>query len=484
MNFGLAQWRWLGEKLRERFSISFAATVLEPLNLNIDQKLSSGSASPLLLGAIFQRIQLLATCQDSRCSFGENSKDVNYAVMLSTIDSQIREGHPTVRVFQRDYQSFLLWQGDKNAYQRMKSKDQERVERWIQSGGLTNEGILTAANELFSPIRAADFWDVASPSQVQGAYTMNAWGKGIEPLLSALKQITERTDRAKYEYDVREFEAKYKRATIQQWGEFLARFVEEEPRTLLGARRLALTLIDTKSPYQTVLDSANVNLTGILGRSAGEQELPGWVNLLKAYGELKENLAKPPKEGKAEDKSRDNEPLVYLTVYLQALKQLPPKLSTPQDSFAAAQDAFREGDAAGKPTQPILQAYWAVKMLKSTERFKYRDPVFWMFLERPIDIAWKSILDEAGTHLQQQWRQVYLATSGDEVTPSLKAAKVIEFVNAQGVGFLKPQRSGYQVNTIQGQGVRFTPQFMALISTLGPSSLSGSSKLPERIVRN
>jgi hypothetical protein len=123
-------------------------------------------------------------------------------------------------------------------------------------------------------------------------------------------------------------------------------------------------------------------------------------------------------------------------------------------------------------------------MLKSTERFKYRDPVFWIFLERPIDVAWKSILDEAGTHLQQQWRQVYLATSGDEVTPSIKAAKVIEFVNAQGVGFLKPQRNGYQVNTVQGQGIRFTPQFMALISTLGPSSLSGSSRLPERIVRN
>jgi hypothetical protein len=52
------------------------------------------------------------------------------------------------------------------------------------------------------------------------------------------------------------------------------------------------------------------------------------------------------------------------------------------------------------------------------------------------------------------------------------------------VGFLKPQRNGYQPNTIQGQAVPFTQQFIVLISTLGPDSLSGGSKLPERIVSN
>jgi len=486
VNFGLAQWRRVGGKLRERFSLLFTATVLEPLDRDVDKKLDSGSGSPLLLGAIFQRIQLLSKCQErAQCSFAENGRDVNYAVMLSTIDSQIKEGHPVIDLFQRDYRSYLLWQTDENAYERMKSKDRERVERWINSGGLSNEGIVSSANELFSPIRTADFWDAPSRSQVDGAYTQNAWSKGIEPFIAALKQISsERADRKSYEYDVKEFEVKYKRETLQKWGEFLARFVETQPRTAATPRGLALTLIGAKSPYQAVLRSANENLNAILGSAVREQDLPAWAILLKAYGDLRGKLDGGQKDGKANDKEKDPEALSYLMVYFEALKQLPAKLSTPQDSFIAAQSAFREGEAGVKPAQPILQAYWAIKMLKSTERFKYPDPTFWVFLERPVDIAWKSILDEAGAHLQQQWRQVYLAASGDDVAPGLKAAKVMEFVNGQGVGFLKPQRNGYQPNTIQGQGVPFTQQFIALISTLRPDSLSGSSRLPETIVKN
>jgi hypothetical protein len=70
------------------------------------------------------------------------------------------------------------------------------------------------------------------------------------------------------------------------------------------------------------------------------------------------------------------------------------------------------------------------------------------------------------------------------VAPGFKAAKVMEFVNGQAVGFLKPERGGFQPNTIQGQGIPFSQQFIALISTLGPDSLSGTTKLPETIVRN
>jgi len=480
MNFGLAQWRRVGTRLRERFLVTFSATVLEPLNSAIEKKLDSGSGSPMLLGAIFQRMQLLSTCQESpQCAFAANGKDANYVVMLSAIDSQTKDNHPSVDVFERNYRSYLLWQTDKNVYERMKNKDLERIERWVNSGGLNNESVVISANEIFSPIRASDFWEVSSTTKVDGAYTLNAWSKGIEPLLSALKQIGKQN----YENDAKEFERKYKRDTVQKWGEFLTRFVDVQPRNAATPRILALTLIGSKSPYQAVLQSANENLSGIFRDTVRTEDSEPWLILTKNYVELKAQLDQRQKDSK-EKNERDKEAVGYLAVYFEALKQLPAKLSTPQDSFIAAQSAFREGEAPGKPTQPILQAYWALKMLKSTERFRYQDPIFWQFLEYPIHIAWKSLLEEAGAHLQQQWRQIYLAGSGDDVAPGAKAAKVIEFVNNQGVGFLKPLRNGFQVNTIQGQGVPFTAQFIGLISTLGPDSLSGNSRLPDRIVRN
>ena len=484
MNFGLAQWRQVGAALHARFSEFFSSTVLNPIDSAIDNNLASGSGSPLLLGVVFQRMRLLTRCHENgRCSFGTDAAEVNYAGMLSPLDSQIKDGHAAVDVFRRDYESFLLWQREASAYERMKNKDSERIEGWIKAGGLSRGGIVSSANESFPPIRASDFWDVSSRLHVEGAYTMNGWKKGIEPLLLAVKQFTSGgADRKHFETDVSEFEAKYKREMLQKWGDFLSRFVEVQPRIAAPPRDLVLTLIGSNSPYQAVLRSANENVNGIIGASISDHDLPPWEVLLKAYSELKGRLDAPPKNDRTSEK--DKEALSYLAVYLDALKQLPAKLSTPQDSFIAAQNAFREGEAVGKPAQPISQAIWALKMLKTTERFKYRDTTFWTFLERPVDIALTYMLREAGEHLQQQWRQIYLANSGDDVPPGVKAAKVMEFVNNQGAGFLKPERNGHKPNTINGQSVSFSQQFLVLLSTLTPDSLSGTYKMPERIISN
>ena len=172
-----------------------------------------------MLGAIFQRIRLLAACQEkAQCSFVDNGQDINHAIMLSTIDSQVKEGHPSINLFQQNYRSFLLWQGDPSTYEHMKAKDRERIDRWVDSGGLSNERILSAANELFSPIRSSDFWDVSSTSQVEGAYTVKAWNKGIEPLLSALKQINSERVEKEYDYDVKEVRIQIQKGDAAKMG--------------------------------------------------------------------------------------------------------------------------------------------------------------------------------------------------------------------------------------------------------------------------
>jgi hypothetical protein len=132
-------------------------------------------------------------------------------------------------------------------------------------------------------------------------------------------------------------------------------------------------------------------------------------------------------------------------------------------------------------------------MLKSSGLFQDNEPTFWTLVERPVHLAWKAMLEGAGESLQQQWRQIYFAMAPSQnpewgleaLTPGMKAAKVLEFVNGPAAGFLRPRgQFGYTANILEGQSVPFTGQFLGFLSTLGTSSFSTSFNLPRDIVRS
>jgi type VI secretion system protein ImpL len=493
-NFGLNHTEKVQNRLKQYFVDHFDSQVLRLVDGQIDQNLRSGTNAPLLAATIFQRMDILSECQQNGCPDPVREKDdwarVDYELMLLAKTPNVRPASTTVNRLQEGYQDFLLWQPDASAYRGMYERYYQQVFAWISMGSRWREEIFNSVNTRFPPIRAADFWRADVPGRIDAVYTSPAWQKGISPLLAGLEKISFQGQDFKNE--VKEFEQNYKQQTLQRWGEFLARLPEGEAQSRLNSRELALKALGPNSPYQAAIIDASENLSGIFGDKWQGSDSAPWTKTVKQYAALDKKL---PATSSTKESAQDNErqALMYLQVYKESLKQLPGELTTPQESFAAAQSAFREGQSQNKPAQPILQAFWSIRMLKGSGLFQDNDPTFWNLLERPVDLAWKAMLEGAGESLQQQWRQIYYQVAPNQtidgsietMSPGMKAAKVLEFVNGPAAGFLRPRGNfGYAANTLEGQSVPFTGSFLGFLSTLGSSSFSTNFNLPRDIVRS
>jgi hypothetical protein len=494
LNFGLNHTDEIQASLRENFVKNFDANFLTVIDSQINQKLKIGVNAPLLAGTIFQRMEILSECLESGCPDPERQKDkwnrVDYGVMLLAKDPEFKADDTTVGRLQTAYQSFLHWQTDAEAYRAMYEKYYQQIFAWINLGNRWKTEIFTSVNARFAPVKAADLWRIDLPLKVDPLYTATAWQKGLSPLLAGLEKVSFQGH--DFKNDIKDLEQNYKEQALQRWGEFLLKFPEGEAQARLTSRELALKVLAPNSPYQGAIASAHENLSGIFGEAWPGTDAVPWTKTLKRYVELNNKLPrmKNTKESIPDD---ERQAVTYIDVYLEALKQLPSKFATPQESFTAAQSALREGQSSNKPAQPILQAFWAIRMLRGSALFRDNEPTFWALLERPVHLAWKAMLDGAGESLQQQWRQIYFAMAplqnspwpSEGLSPGMQASKVMEFVNGPAVGFLKPRGSfGYSPNVLEGQSVPFTGQFIAFISTLGTTYYSSNLNIPRDIVRN
>jgi type VI secretion system protein ImpL len=480
LNFGLGQTRHVGAALQQRFLTGFRAGVLNPLDTRIDQSLASGAAGSMMVGAVIQRIQLLARCQESgQCVDLDKSDGAGYGVMLAAIAPQIKDSDPAIERLRRTQEAFLHWQTDPKSYSEMYTKDVERVRRWLVAGGLKGELVLESAKAQFPPIRVADFLGVHASIQVEAAYTGRAWREGINPLFSGLQQMTsESTD---VRESVKAFEANYRDQALHQWGEFLTRFPEAEKTAFQkGIRELALNVVGADSAYERVIQSAHDNLSQMLGSAWQGTNLPAWAITLKQYVALKQKVAqaksvKPSSEEKGQTK--EAEAMGYLAAYQDALSQLRTELSTTEKSFKSAQKAFEEGEPSNKAVHPILKASWALTMLRELIGSpQQEDRLFWILLARPSAIAWRAMLEESGKHLQSQWEGLLLEVKLLE--PGPRGGKIIGFVNGSAAAFLSRQGARWVPRRLLEQNLPFTDAFLQYLSRLRLDAMAPSTVQP------
>jgi type VI secretion system protein ImpL len=478
-NFGLNQTHRIASALQKRFLISFLTSVLKPLDARIDQSLSAASADPLVVGSVIQRIQLLARCQDKAgCAGLGNSNGLNYRVLLAVGQPLVKEGDPAVDRLRRTNESFLRWQTDRDILREMYAKDLERIRRWLDSGGLNEDRILESARTQFSPVRAADFWGVNAPAQVDAAYTAQAWRDGIAPLTSGLQKMTTKGDGVGE--SVAKFELNYRTQALRQWGEFLTDFPQAEKLALQKGmiREIALSAGQPESPYNRVIDAAYANLSVVLGDAWKGGDLQPWAATLKKYVAFKAKIVEAQKTGKqmAQEagQGKEADAVKYLTIYLNAMSQVRTELSTTEKSFLSSKKAFEEGEPSAGATQPILKASWALGMLRDTIGSPQgEDRIFWILLGRPVFLSWKALLEEAGKYLQQQWEGLLLEVKDLDAGP--KGGKIIAFVNGSAAVFLT-RRGGYWApRRILDQSVPFTDAFVQYLSRLRLDAIQSSS---------
>jgi hypothetical protein len=270
-----------------------------------------------------------------------------------------------------------------------------------------------------------------------------------------------------------QFEVDYRRESLKQWEQFLASFLQPErfmrPR---GAdREVLLKALGPDSPYGRIIAAASDNLGSLLTNTPRDN-VPLWVDTLRRYAALKAKVAEGQKEtrGKVEDaktkqgETEAREELGYVSGYSEALEQLRRgELSTPEKGFRSAQKAFEEGEPTEKATHPVHRAVWNLQRLKGAFGSRQEeDRIVWALLLRPLQLASRVMVDEAGLYLQQQWDGLWLELT--ELSPGQKVGKVMGFANGPAASFLERRGDRYVARRLLGENVPFTASFLEYLS--------------------
>jgi type VI secretion system protein ImpL len=469
MNFGLNESKQVASALQTRFIDAFRSQVLTTIDARIDQNLTIASANPMVVGTVMQRIQILGRCLDEgHCAALQPEQNLDYRVILTSGQGSQASVAMTAERLRRTHHAYLTWQND-TALRDMQSKDTDRIQRWLDGGGLREDRILDSASSAFPAVRAGDFWDSNGPVQVDPAYTAKAWREGIAPLISGLQSMTSKTSGVGE--SLKSFESNYRAQALRQWDEFLNSYPQME--RLASQKRMtkeiALALGSDKSPAGMILQSAHDNLSVILGTVWQSGALPPWAATLKKFMVLKTKIVEAQKSGKTSSQGSaqgmEAEAAKFLSSYLTALDQIKADLSTPEKSFASAKKAFEDAESSSNSTQAVLKAAWSLNMLRATIGMSQQeDRLVWIMLGSPISIGWRAILEESGKYLQQQWEGLLLEVKDLDAGP--KGGKIISFVNGSATSFLSRSGGAWTPKRVLNQAVPFTDAFVQYLTRL------------------
>ena len=481
MNLGLNKSKQIASALQTRFIDAFRSQVLATIDTRIDQNLTITSANPMVVGTVMQRIQIVGRCLDEgHCAALQPDHNLDYRVLLTSGQGSQDSVAMTAERLRRTHHAYLTWQSD-TALRDMQSKDTDRIQRWLDGGGLREDRILDSASAAFPAVRAADFWNSSGPVQVDPAYTAKAWREGIAPLISGLQSMTSKTSGVGE--SLKSFETNYRAQALRQWDEFLNSYpqMERSASQKRATKDIALALDGDKSPAILILQAASDNLSVILGNAWQSGELQPWAATLKKLMALKAKIVEAQKNGKpaSQDSAlgKEAEAAKFLTSYLSALDQIKADLSTPEKSFASAKKAFEEGDGSSNPTQAILKAALSLNMLRSTIGTpQQEDRMVWIVLSSPISLGWKAILEESGKYLQQQWEGLLLEVKDLDAGP--KGGKIISFVNGSATTFLSRSGGAWAAKRVLNQSVPFTDAFVQYLNRLSADARQPSASAP------
>jgi type VI secretion system protein ImpL len=468
LDFGLGQADRIEQPLKRRYLAAYRAQVLDPLDARLDQRMAPGPEAPFYVGALIQRVNLLARCRRGEgCPGPPGEVRGAYRQMLAADYPDIQVSDPMVAGLLRTDGAYLSWQPEPRTLDEMRTRAIQRVLRWLGAGGLRSQWILASASSRFTPVRYRDFWGVEGP-QVDPPYTRRAWSEGIAPLLVGLRELAPEVPEVKL--SLAQFEEDYRTESVRQWGQFLASFLQTE-RTFRRRgidRDLAARLLGPDSPYARVVDVAAENTAPVAGTGGRDGAPPAWVETLRRYASLKARVLEAQKGAKGKSDSGkssgdEREAAGYLTGYLGALADVPGELATPEKGFRSAQKALEEGEPTEKATQPVLRAVWNLERLRGAFGSRQEDDrIVWALLLRPPQIGARTILDEAGLYLQQQWDGLWPELT--ELSQGQRVGRVMGFANGPAAVFLERSGDRYVPRKLLGEPAPFSVSFLDYLS--------------------
>lgn len=482
--FGLGQAIGLRQEMEQSFVTAFRAKVIQPIDTRLIQTLSDGSVSAIAVSALIRRIARLKPCLHKGNCSDSDSIEANYQRLLGVLQPLPR-GDKSFEQFLRAHEAYFAWQKDSSALQALHDRNVRALTEWSKRGKLTESWIMESARGSFEPVRITDFG--VSPSkneaEVGEAYTSKAWKDLIEPLFAELDKIA--GDDVELRKTQGESKKEYRDRALLQWLTFLKAVSESDFR--VGTELTSLLAED--SPYYRVLETANDSLRDVLQERWTNGLLPPWAVTLKQFAIVRRSLKNAKPQAQSATKEDGERSVQLMRDYITAASDFRSKIGSPDLCLTSAKSAFRERIPSDKAEHPLLKAQWALSKLRGSKSTTQNDEEFvWRLLERPLVLAWRAALVQAGGQIQMSWIPVQSWASGKEKKDPKEAGEIAEKVlgfagnKEAGAGyFLKYESGMYARESLFNESVPFTDEFLSYLRSLRNIQRDGNG---EAIMKN
>jgi type VI secretion system protein ImpL len=496
--FGLKRIGELESRLKQRFVEGVNRRAISRLDSKVVASMS-GLEGPEIAGILARRIKLSTECRlSSECltsKYKLNQGD--YLLLLRTEDPGIKADGPEKSInegplgqFQRSYEASLAWDRDGEVLSKYRPDLIKHLTEWIDKDYRWSESTLGSVRSRFKPIEINAFWDGNRKITVDSAYTGLAWNDGVAPLVQALKAVEADLGEAQEELAI--FEMDYRNEALRQWERVLHLFSEGNTSVPDTRKEWAFKVMDSNPP-EALLEKALENLSKLPSESTAIIGTPRWVKTLQWYqsiSKLAETLKNSGKEDKADkvaSLSKEVQAAKHLSDYRANLKEIRDQLVTSKESYQSAQAAFEAGAVSEKSKHPIIKAQWNLEQLSDSNKAESDndDEIVWRVVRLPLALYWKTMLNETGKEIQEQWKSVWVVLPDLYQKPGEKAAKIQTFVTEKGGALLENRGKQYFARNLLDEKVAFTAEFLGHItrlSTYSPEALA-DLRFPEEIVQ-
>ncbi|HAA04927.1 MAG TPA: type VI secretion system protein ImpL [Syntrophobacteraceae bacterium] len=412
---------------------------------------------------------------------------------------------PSVQdTFNRLNAIYLDWSTDRDQLNREMVELQKRLNYLVTDRRTDMHWLVEWTNQRsgLPAVTLSDFWPALAPGPGMASVAPAYSEKGketIDGFILDLQTALGESFSAKLSRIAQEFQAWYRRASLQAWANFGEAFIKV-PGLLKGQealRQTASRMGADQSPYFQVIDRMAAELKPL----AGETDLPPWLQrvfefstakqmaafldaagsqpagiLQKAADQLKAKAAQLDKtkaetsEVFAAGKGRLND-AQSLKDYQKQVSAAAGAAASRETAYQAAVVMYKEDPATSQ--SPMHQAWKAANAFKTGMPGIKADPkFFWDLVYGPLEYLKVFFSEEAACHLQGLWeKDVLLQAQGitdkNELIQMLLEPQGLarKFIGGPGAPFVDQSLArGYYAKRVQGVSLPFIADFFTFMN--------------------
>jgi len=515
---GLNQDTRLLAQLRETYLAKFKKGVLEPLDAELDERLSAVSKAKdprqlaVYVNYLSTRINLLqAVVENDEISETELRELQQPDFSLVKLSESKAPEEETKRLLTENYVSYLALGREGASSAEELEAERTRLKNLLSDKNIGFVWLVDWANmqQSLEPVSTDKYWGVrivagqGARTQTDKAHTPEGW-KAIKGFADSI--VASFGAEAGIGKTLAKFEAGYSKEYFAIWESLLKDFPLGRVAWARQTDKTAQAdqLANKESPYARILADCPEMLAPAVELAASENDVPAWVGLVYRHEKLNDaeyqkaleagnaaaglaskitnrlNRLKSKLKGVDLDSeklmSEDAKAHKLLSAYRETLREMAATVQAVQPSYQLALETFKdEGVVLGEPKHPAAKNFWAQEKYKNLiSKRNPREKIFWDLLALPAEQLWSMILDQARASLEEKWelevREEMKSLRDWELVGFLwgDQGKIAAFHDQFAAPFLsRKSGKGYSNRYLYGTSIEFSDAFLNVLNMGG-----------------